>query len=43
MELSTFDQVVQYMEHFTNLEKKTDKYNNMLFTMNQSSQKIIIL
>lgn len=26
MEFETFDQVVHYMEHFTNLEKKTDNY-----------------
>lgn len=27
MEFSSFEQVVNYMEHFTNLEKKTDLYN----------------
>lgn len=26
MEFETFDQVVHYMEHFTNLERKTDNY-----------------
>ena len=35
MEFTTFDQVICYMEHFTNLEKKTDKYNTRTYRLDR--------
>ncbi len=35
MEFKTFDQVVQYMEHFTNLERKTDKYSTRTYRLDR--------
>ena len=35
MEFKTFDQVICYMEHFTNLEKKTDRYNTRTYRLDR--------
>ncbi|MBR6348259.1 MAG: bifunctional folylpolyglutamate synthase/dihydrofolate synthase [Spirochaetales bacterium] len=35
MELRTFEQVVEYMEHFTNLEKKTDRYSTRTYRLDR--------
>ena len=35
MELRTFDQVVEYMEHFMNLERKTDKYSTRTYRLDR--------
>ncbi len=35
MEFKTFDQVVEYMEHFTNLERKTDKYSTRTYRLDR--------
>lgn len=35
MEFKTFDQVISYMESFTNLEKRTDKYNNRTYRLDR--------
>ncbi|MBP5553072.1 MAG: bifunctional folylpolyglutamate synthase/dihydrofolate synthase [Spirochaetales bacterium] len=35
MEFKTFDQVISYMESFTNLEKRTDKYSNRTYRLDR--------
>ena len=35
MDFKTFDQVICYMEHFTNLEKKTDRYNTRTYRLDR--------
>ena len=35
MEFKTFDQVISYMEHFTNLEKKTDRYSTRTYRLDR--------
>ena len=35
MEFRTFEQVIAYMESFTNLEKRTDKYNNRNYRLDR--------
>ena len=35
MEFKTFDQVICYMEHFTNLEKKTDRYSTRTYRLDR--------
>ena len=35
MEFRTFDQVIAYMESFTNLEKRTDKYSNRTYRLDR--------
>ncbi|MBR2281267.1 MAG: bifunctional folylpolyglutamate synthase/dihydrofolate synthase [Spirochaetales bacterium] len=35
MGFKTFDQVVEYMEHFTNLERKTDRYSTRTYRLDR--------
>ena len=35
MEFKTFEQVVEYMEHFTNLERRTDRYNTRTYRLDR--------